>query len=698
VIQVPSPYARSIASSAIAPLLNAYPEPNDTSIMPGVYTSPFTGDFSNTASLNAVSLRIDHRIGSRLSYFGRYDYAPSDFQQRLNSLSTSQKTQSDVQTATVGVNTLIKPTLLNEIRWNFSTQNSKTLSSLDSFGGAVPPSANLLLGPFSPSDNAGGFYSFDVGFYSQGPIARDRTRQFELADDLSLTSGAHQLKFGADYRAILLDHNAFQHSITYETPDVQTLLTTGTVSIVSVTAKPANLLTQSFSAYAQDLWKPYPRLAVTYGIRWELAPAPSARGATSLASWTNVNTPQSISLAPFGAPLWRTPYSNFAPRVGIAYRLNERVDFVARAGAGIFYDLGVGASANVGGYFPNSASQIYNGVSLPVNDLLPYIPAISLDPPYSTAWAFDPGLRLPRSYEWNVALEKSFAAKQSVSATYVGQSGKKLLRQEALWMPNGNFAGDFLLTRNNAASSYHALQLQYRHPLSDRIQAVLGYTWAHSLDNASNDVVAGLSNAVISGASDHASSDFDVRHGVSGAVTFEVPWSGRTGLHWVSSDWTIDAVVIARTGFPFNANVFGVSPDPGGYALTRPDRIPGQSSWLPTPGAPGGKILNANAFVVPATVRQGTEGRNDIPGFGLTQVDVSLGRKFQLTDRLKLQFRADAFNVLNHPNFTNPFAYIQFGSTYLASTQMLNQGLGGLNPLFQQGGPRSLQLSLRLTF
>jgi hypothetical protein len=79
-------------------------------------------------------------------------------------------------------------------------------------------------------------------------------------------------------------------------------------------------------------------------------------------------------------------------------------------------------------------------------------------------------------------------------------------------------------------------------------------------------------------------------------------------------------------------------------------------------------------------------------------VDVSLGRNFQVTDHLRLQFRADAFNVLNHPNFTNPFAYIQFGSSYLASTEMLNQGLGGLNPLFQQGGPRSLQLSLRLAF
>jgi hypothetical protein len=82
----------------------------------------------------------------------------------------------------------------------------------------------------------------------------------------------------------------------------------------------------------------------------------------------------------------------------------------------------------------------------------------------------------------------------------------------------------------------------------------------------------------------------------------------------------------------------------------------------------------------------------------MTQVDLSISRKFPLWERLNLQFRADAFNVLNHPNFTNPLGYIQFGETYLVSSQMLNQGLGGLSPIFQQGGPRSLQLSLRLAF
>jgi len=696
-IQVPSDYARSQASPAVAPFLNAYPQPSNSSGS-GTYTSPFTGDFSNTATLNAASFRIDRRFSSRMSLFARYDYAPSDFSQRLNSLSASQKTVSNVQTFTISVNTLISPTILNEVRGNFSTQNARTTAALDSFGGAVPPPSNLLLGPLDVSNNSGGFFSFDVPFYSEGPIARDRTRQFEFADDLTVSVGAHQLKFGADYRAILLDHNPFQHSITYEAPDVQTLVSTNSVSIVSVTANPADFLTQSFSAYAQDTWKASSRAVLTYGFRWELAPAPSARGATTLASWTNIDSPQNIALAPLGTPLWRTSYSNFAPRVGVAYRLTQRGDFVVRAGAGMFYDLGVGSSANVGAYFPNSASQTYGSVSLPVSDLAPYIPVISINPPYSTAWAFDPDLRLPRSYEWNVALEKSFAGKQSISATYVGQRGRKLLRQEAFWMPNANFAGDLLLTKNDADSSYNALQLQYRHPLSDRLQGVLNYTWAHSLDNASNDVVAGLAKTVISAASDRASSDFDVRQSLSGALTFDAPGLHVNGLRWISSDWTIDAVVVARTGFPLNANVFGVSPDPGGYALTRPDVVPGQSFWLANSSAPGGKILNANAFQVPSSVRQGTEGRNDIPGFGLTQVDLSLGRKFRFTDRISLQFRADAFNILNHPNFTNPFAYIQFGPTYLASTQMLNQGLGGLNPLFQQGGPRSLQLSLRLAF
>ena len=116
---------------------------------------------------------------------------------------------------------------------------------------------------------------------------------------------------------------------------------------------------------------------------------------------------------------------------------------------------------------------------------------------------------------------------------------------------------------------------------------------------------------------------------------------------------------------------------------------------------PGGMGLNPTAFDAATPVaenRQGTLGRNAIPGFGLTQVDLSIGRKFSITERLNVQFRADAFNLFNHPNFTNPAGYLSGGPSDLLSQETLNTGLGGLNPIFQEGGPRSLQLSLRLAF
>jgi hypothetical protein len=108
--------------------------------------------------------------------------------------------------------------------------------------------------------------------------------------------------------------------------------------------------------------------------------------------------------------------------------------------------------------------------------------------------------------------------------------------------------------------------------------------------------------------------------------------------------------------------------------------------------------LNPEAFAIPSTLRQGTEGRNDLSGFGFTQIDLSIARKIRLVEGVNLQFRADAFNALNHPNFANPAGFPELGNAYLQSSQMLNQSLGGLNSLFQEGGPRSLQLSLKLTF
>lgn len=699
-VQVPSEFARSSASSTLAPYLDAYPQPDDRTVTNGVYSGVFTGNYSNSAQLDAGSIRIDQVLSDRFSLFGRYNNAPSESLQRQFTLSDLQSTSLGTQTLTLGLNMALKNGMANLVRGNYSKQTASISFGLDSFGGATPLDPSLLLGTFSPTKNLALFEVLATSSsYFIGSSGVNQTQQANFTDDLAIPVGTHQVKVGGDYRAILLDENPPQFNPDYFAQDFQTFLNSGSASLSTAASVASGFLSRSLGLYAQDTWKSGKRMSVTYGLRWELSPAPSARGKTTLAAWSNTNDPASMVLAPPGTSLWSTAYGNFAPRVGFAYALSRGGDLVVRAGGGIFYDLGTGQSSSLGLRFPNSDFGFISSVSMPDQNLASEVPTITTAPPYpNPVQGFASDLKLPRSYQWNLAVEKSFAGQQALSATFVGQAGRDLLRERALVQPNSNFAGDFLLTRNDAWSNYDALQVQFRRPVASRLQALLNYSWSHSLDNASNDVVTALSDQVISSATDYGSSSFDVRQSFSGAFSFAVPAARVLGpLAVLSRNWSLEGVVVARSGFPFNGVVLFASPG-GVIAESRPDVVPGAPVWINSPAAPGGKRLNPPAFSVPSPPRQGTEARNSIPGFGLTQVDLSLGRKFPLTERVGLQLRADAFNLLNHPNFTNPLAFVEFGSFFLSSTRMLNQGLGGLSPLFQEGGPRSLQISLKLSF
>jgi hypothetical protein len=721
VVSVPSEYARSIAPASVSPFIDGYPQPDNKAIVTGVYTGPFTGNFSNPATLDAGSIRIDHVFNEKLSVFGRFNEAPSETAQRTQSLVEVDTFDVGTTTLTIGATMTFSPQVSNSLRGNYSLQTLTSVSHIDSFGGGVPPTLSTLApGLADPGNSFLSFFIGDVGIYSTGPSAKNRTTQLDFADDLGVTRGTHQLKFGVDYRPIFLDLRPFASSLLYESFTTQSLVTSGQAFLVQgAIGKPAYLLSPATSLYGQDSWKITPRLVLTYGVRWELDPAPSARRGTTLASWENVNDPASLSLAPFGTAPWKTTYDDFAPRVGIVYSLTPGGTFIVRGSWGMFYDLASDSAGNLGADFPNFGSQFALFVPLPLTNATTFIPSsISTVPPFGgTVQGFDPNLKLPRSYQWNVALEKAFGKSQSASVTYVGQAGRDLLRQEGINTPNADFSGPFDLTLNNAWSNYNALQVQYRRPLADHVQALFNYTWSHSLDNASNDTIPAISSAVIPAGADYGSSDFDVRQSFSGAVTFNIPSAGKEGIaSALTKDWSIDTVIVVRSGFPFNGSalagqIAGANP--------RANLVPGQPFYVygaqceqlfgPTSAGgngtlaaghpcPGGKGLNPAAFTAPAAGQQGTERRNDIPGFGLSEVDFSISRKFPLTERLNLQFRADAFNLFNHPNFANPEAFIGFGPSFLLSTEMLNQALGGLNPLFQEGGPRSLQLSLKLNF
>src|SRR5262249_37342617 len=150
-----------------------------------------------------------------------------------------------------------------------------------------------------------------------------------------------------------------------------------------------------------------------------------------------------------------------------------------RAGVGVFYDLGQGSLGAVSSYFPYFASKTIQAPPFPLSPQNAAAPSLTGNPPVSQILVADPHLKLPRSYQWNIALEQSLGSSQSLSLTYIGAIGRDLLRQTNLYNVNANFqvVG---LTDNSATSDYHALQVKFQRRLARGLQALASYTFSHS--------------------------------------------------------------------------------------------------------------------------------------------------------------------------------------------------------------------------
>jgi hypothetical protein len=289
--------------------------------------------------------------------------------------------------------------------------------------------------------------------------------------------------------------------------------------------------------------------------------------------------------------------------------------------------------------------------------------------------------------------------------TYIGALGRELLRATALLNLNPDFS--FVnLTNNTATSDYQALQVKFQRRLSHGLQALASYTFSHSIDNASTDAFADYLNTpgtIGRPEIDRGNSDFDIRHGFTAGLTYAIPSPGWNKVARAAlGDWSVDSFVLARSAPP--VDLMGALTFAGGIDLyPRPNVVPNVPLELYGPQYPGGKIFNSAAFTEPTAGQQGDFGRNVLRGFGATQFDVGLQRQFHITENVGLRFRAEFFNIFNHPNFGNPNNDLT-SPLFGHSTQMLASSLGsggangGFNPLYQIGGPRSIQLALKLQF
>lgn len=703
-VDVPSLAARQnpTVPLAVRQLFNAFPIPNGPTD-PAMNLSAFNVSYSDPSTFDSASLRIDHNINAQFSVFVRYNYAPSNSVTRASQGAGPHQLDTvilNTQTLTGGATWIISPAVSNEMRVNWSKSEGRNFQVTDNLGGAVPPPDSLLFpAPFSRNDSRFSFtiLAGRIPNFNIGRTGRNLQRQLNLNDNFSINAGSHLSKFGVDYRRL----TPFNFPAIYSPfiiSDMSNLMA-GRAQFFQVSSQdPVGYVVKNFSVYGQDTWKASRRLTLTYGLRWELNPAPSPSDANSLPRYTvtGLDNPASIALAPVGTPFYKTTYDNFAPRFGVSYQMGQRPgrETIIRGGLGVFYDLGSqGAGATI--TFPFLRQRTLSDVAYPLDPAIAAPVPFSVNPPFSRLTVTEPDLKLPRTYQWNLTVEQSLRGSQAFSAAYVGATGRNLLQTDQLINPNANFLNVFV-TRNTGKSDYHALQLQFRRPLSRGFQALSSYTWSNSIDNVSNDVTDTVRA--------HGPSDFDVRHSFSIAVTYNLPTLKTISLiKYLLRDWAVDGIGTARSATPFNlvarssANIGGVIQN------IRPDLILGVPVYLADATAPGGMRVNRAAFAIPPVGRQGTLGRNAIRSFPVYQVDLAFRRQFNFTERSNVQLRAEFFNIFNHPNFADPVATLT-SAAFGRSTQMLGRGLGsggnlgGQNPLYQIGGPRSIQLALKLNF
>jgi carboxypeptidase family protein/TonB-dependent receptor-like protein len=726
--------ARAAVAPAYQPILKALPLPDPGSPLTNPscdnITNPcganLTVAYSNPSSLDATSIRIDHNLTKRLTLFARYNHAPSDGATRFWEELGSD--HADTDTITVGATAVLAPTRVNDFRVNWSRNTATHINALTNFHGAVVPPTSVLFpqsSPFRPDKGeAAVFLPNGNGDMEvrEGALFSNVQRQFNLVDTFAWAIGVHQLKFGIDYRRLTpTDAEGTGYGLF---PSSYAELVAGTVDTVLLdAADPLSLKMNNYSLFAQDTWRATNHLSLTYGLRWEInTPPVSTTPGRPLYVLKGIFDSNPLALVP-GA-LWRTRFGNFAPRIGAAYQFTDKT--LVRGGFGLFYDLGYGNLGEAVFFQPYTRNEF-----LTPSPPLPFDlsnPAFQ-PPPFTTTIdanvldlsAVDPNLSLPFTLQWNVAIERELGASQTLTATYVGSDGRRLLREDIIapqLLMNLGSGATVHAIRNAGYSHYNALQIQFQRHMSHGLQALVSYNFSKSSDLGSTDengLYAGsLSDIVLPPL---APSDFDIRHSIAAAISYEIPtpsW-GRT-TNAILKGWAVDGLVRAMTAPPITVFIEGFSPAIGHYT-TQADVVPGQPFWISDPTEPSGRALNPAAFTSPPAGQTGDFPRNGLRSpYSLDQTDLALRRRFNLTERVKLDVRAEYFNVFNHPMFgipgsqCNPSTFwgllgggalSSFGKVCPGTSTTNIDGGGGANgqsALYAVGGPRSAQFTLKLHF
>jgi hypothetical protein len=678
--------------------------------------------------------RMDWQRTQKDSVFVRYfitDYALEAYYDKSNLLTSGNPGLKDrVQTVTAGDTFVINEHTVNSFRASFDRSAVQRINAA-----GTPTIASLGSNIYSPIPNYTG-QIFANGYFTMSSIPGwVYTNIYNLSDDLGKTIGSHQLNFGVNWtHAQMNGDGPFQQNprLTFTgqaTGNILADLITGNVdTFLQGNGQIARDAVNIPSLYAQDNWKINPRLQINVGVRWDpFVPQHQKYGYASQFSTAGFYANQVSTVfknAPAGMTFPGDPgfpgtsdtsarYGDFAPRFGFVFDPRGKGQETIRGGYGLFYDssylwntLHVPLNAPWGNTITLPSVNLTNPwASYPGGNPFPTpTPSANVAFPVDGTYVFEPAhVHATYVQQWNLSLQKQIGPNWLFSATYLGNKtthqwlGREL--NPAVYAPGattgnqesrrvfveanpttGKYFGSTIMVDDSGNASYNGLLLVANHRFSQSFSVLANYTWSHCFDQgeANQDIVNYYQNPNNRRA-EWASCSYDRTQifnisGVLQSPKFANKWADR-----VAGNWQFSPIISGATGTPLNI-VVGTDVSLTGLGADRPNVVGNGVASNPTIQA----WFNTAAFAKQTVGTFGNAGRNVLRGPGYWNFDTALSRSFPIREKLKLNVRWEAFNILNHANFNNPGVSMASGTTFGVITTAQN--------------PRIMQVAAKLTF
>jgi hypothetical protein len=647
--------------------------------------------------------RIDHTFGPKDQVFGHYFYHGGNYPSvSINPNFPAENYFRNQSVAFQYLHTFSAMTL-NEFRFGYAKGTNISLSprrnstftpesSLGIFGMKV----GGLNGPATPPMNIG-FPRIAISGYvnmgdTSGGYAIDRSVSPQFVDNVSLIRGAHGLKTGVDIRPLSDDAttvNSAWGQIAF-TPDI-----TGNAAAAYMLGFPktdstpegltVSAVHQWRSAfYFQDDWRVNSRLTLNLGVRYDLNLLPQETNGVSRTLRFDMGPQPVLWPAPGQVvDLYIMKHKNIAPRFGFAYRLRDT--WALRGGYGIFtMTANFNQTNTLQLNAPNASIQVTNTNLNPVATIQNPFPAslVPANPIYNVLSAeVDRNHKNGYYQTWNISVGKEISHSDMLEVRYLGAKGTHLdtaIENFNSPDPDPNATtiqsrrpypqfGRIRLWDSDGNSNYNSLQAHFEHRLNRGLSMTIAYTLSHLIDDqggALNGTRAVSQNPRCVRCNMRADSLDDQRHSLVTGYVWEIPFgSSLKGLPGgVLKGWMLGGILTLRRGSPIsisqsgdNLNIDPAGPATGSYSYNeiRPDNVPGLSPTLPSSERSVKRWFNTAAFTR-ALVTYGTSPRDPVVGPGISTLDMSVSKSFRFREKQQIQFRWEAFNSLNKPQFGNP--------------------------------------------